>query len=268
MVIVFLYSLAGGTMVALATGRPDQIAWKFLRLVSAIVLALSAGVVAWQVSRGTFEHAAVGIPVGWLGTAIALGAAIAVFMAPAATKRPRTFRTVCALSGIAGLTAALLSTWAWHDYEPAHTSANAFLVVDRLLASALLGSITVAWILGHAYLTATSMSIRPLHRISRVLMGCAILRFAFAAFSLGVAWFVGREMEPTLLSSIGYSWLISGLRVGAGLLGVTAIAYMVLDCVRIRSTQSATGLLYFGSILAYIGELASLQLLRECGWPL
>ena len=45
-------------------------------------------------------------------------------------------------------------------------------------------------------------------------------------------------------------------------------AYMVADCVRLRSTQSATGILYFGSVFAYIGELASQQLLLDCGWPL
>jgi hypothetical protein len=64
------------------------------------------------------------------------------------------------------------------------------------------------------------------------------------------------------------SWLIVFLRVGLGIVGVGAFTYMVLDCVRLRSTQSATGILYFGSIFAYIGELASQYLLYEWGWPI
>ena len=63
-------------------------------------------------------------------------------------------------------------------------------------------------------------------------------------------------------------WLVASLKIGVGLVAVGAFAYMVADCVRLRSTQSATGILYFGSLFAYVGELAGLQLLTECGWPI
>lgn len=53
-----------------------------------------------------------------------------------------------------------------------------------------------------------------------------------------------------------------------GLVAVAVFAYMVTDCVRLRSTQSATGILYFASLFVYMGELAGLWLILECGWPL
>ena len=62
--------------------------------------------------------------------------------------------------------------------------------------------------------------------------------------------------------------MILTLRIAVGLLAVGLFAYMVADCVRLRSTQSATGILYFASIFAYVGELANLQLIAQYGWPL
>ena len=59
---------------------------------------------------------------------------------------------------------------------------------------------------------------------------------------------------------------MSVLRVGVGLLPVAVFAYMSLDCVRRRSTQSETGILYFASVFTYIGELCSLHLIGQLGY--
>jgi hypothetical protein len=148
-------------------------------------------------------------------------------------------------------------------------------LVGQVLGGLLLGSITVAWLLGHAYLTATKMTIAPLRHFSRMLSWALIARVAFVAVSVGAAWMMTPRVDPfdpsaakTVLEALGQSWLILSLRVATGLAGVGLFAYMVSDCVRLRSTQSATGILYFGSVFAYIGELASQYLLYECGWPL
>ena len=90
---------------------------------------------------------------------------------------------------------------------------------------------------------------------------------AFTAASLGVAWALGGA-DASIVGRLWNAWLIVTMRVAIGLVAVGFFAYMVADCVRLRSTQSATGILYFGSVFAYIGELASQQLLLDCGWPL
>jgi hypothetical protein len=71
-----------------------------------------------------------------------------------------------------------------------------------------------------------------------------------------------------VLTDLAMAWLIVILRVGVGLAAVAVFAYMVSDCVRMRSTQSATGILYFGSVFTYIGEFCALDFLRDYGWPL
>jgi hypothetical protein len=153
--------------------------------------------------------------------------------------------------------------------QPPDVSAAAIglLVVSQILAALLLGSITVAWLLGHAYLTATKMTIAPLRRFSRLLLWATIGRTAFVALSVGFSFVVAVPGAPWILARFAESWLVVFMRVGLGLVAVVVFAYMVRDCVRLRSTQSATGILYFGSVFAYVGELASQYLIRQYGWP-
>jgi hypothetical protein len=93
-----------------------------------------------------------------------------------------------------------------------------------------------------------------------------MLRIVFALLSVLTAWMIGSE--SAIFKQLEQAWFILLLRVGVGLVGVGVFAYMVTDCVKRRATQSATGILYFGSLFAYIGEMANQQLLLECGWPL
>ena len=47
--------------------------------------------------------------------------------------------------------------------------------------------------------------------------------------------------------------------------GTAVFAYMIWDCVRRRSTQSATGILYLTMVFVFIGELTAQYLLRWKG---
>ena len=95
-----------------------------------------------------------------------------------------------------------------------------------------------------------------------------IARFVLVACFLALAWATKDPAGAALWTRLENAWLFAILRIGVGLVAVAVFAYMVSDCVRIRSTQSATGILYFGSVMAYIGELASPYLTRELGWPI
>ena len=57
------------------------------------------------------------------------------------------------------------------------------------------------------------------------------------------------------------------VRLAVGLLVPLVFAYMVWETVRLRATQSATGILYFTLVLAYVGELTGLYLARVTGVP-
>lgn len=275
MAIPFFYTLAGGMMAVLSTGRADEIAWRFLRTVAILVFALGCGCAAWSILRPETETASGG---NWgigLGIASALGAGLAVFLAPLAPRIPVAFRCLCGLSGLAAVLAAAVAASANLTHEPPYRFATAVTLAGQAFGAFLLGSITISWLLGHAYLTATKMTIAPLRHFSRLLSWAVVLRIAFLLLSLALAWWVSADAPPgatgasaPLLPQLGQAWLILTLRIAVGLLAVGLFAYMVADCVRIRSTQSATGILYFGSVFAYVGELANLHLIAQYGWAL
>ena len=265
MLPTFLYSLAGGMMAVLATGRMDQIAWRFLRTVAAIAFALLCGLTAWRFA----QHGAADTTSAWtlwLGIGGGMWAAGTIFLAPAAAGMAMPFRAMCAMGGLLGLAAGCVAGVDLLHDEPLTKAATAMIVVSELLGGLMIGSITVAWLLGHAYLTATKMTVAPLRHFSRVLSLTVAVRIGFLVISLVLAWL--QDGEAAIIDGLCQAWLVVTLRVAAGLLAVALFAWMVADCVRLRSTQSATGILYFGSVFAYIGELASQQIIAECGWPL
>ncbi len=264
----FLYTLTGGMMLVLAAGRTDQLAWRFLRLVGTIVLALLCGVIAWCLTRPVTEAAPAGPWTIRLAFVAAFGAAVIVLTAPLAARIASAFRAVCVVSGLAGLIAGQLAAIAMIGNEAVYPFAVVMAIVAQTLGALLLDSITVAWLLGHAYLTATKMTIAPLRQFSRLLLWAVALRIAFLLISAVVAWFVRDAAQVSILSHLAQGWIVLTFRVGIGLVAVGVFAYMVSDCVRLRSTQSATGILYFASLFAYVGELANLQLITQYGWPL
>ena len=204
-------------------------------------------------------------------------AAIAI-MAPRAAQRAMIFTLVTASTGLSGIAAA--SIMALHSLPSPHDSAliaGLLTVISQCLTAMLAGSITVTWLLGHAYLTATKMTVAPLRHFSRMLLLSVGLRLFFLATSLLFAWFADPSggapptlatLHPSIWNQLLGAWLLVTLRVGIGLFAVAVFAYMISDCVRLRATQSATGILYFGSVFVYVGELANQQLMIECGWPL
>jgi hypothetical protein len=258
------YTIAGGMLSVLATARVEQIAWRFLRLASIIPFALGAGCTAslWKTGGAS----------AWvvrLSVAVTAIAALMVFIAPLGQVKNRLFRAVSAAGGAIGVAAACSCAVAAFGSHPAaqlSVTGVSLVILGQVLAAWVLGSITLAWLLGHAYLTATSMTIAPLKHFSRMLTWSVLARVLFVGISLAVAY-ASIDGTPSVLAQMGRAWLIAVLRFGVGLLAVGVFAFMVLDCVKLRATQSATGILYFGSVMAYVGELASQQLAREVGWP-
>lgn len=271
MVATLLYSIAGGMLSILATARIEQIAWKFLRLVGFLVLAIASGVTLWMFRRNTLPLDAGAKAMVGLGILLGGGAVFVVLASPLAAPWRRSFRVICGLSGAAGIAAASVSAvvtlQAGMGSRPLVGPATPLVIIGQFLSALMLGSITVAWLLGHAYLTATKMTIAPLRHFSRMLSWTVAARILFMLISLTIAWQIQGDPNSPILQRIGESWLIVVLRVAVGLLIVAVFAYMVADCVRLRSTQSATGILYFGSVMAYVGELAGQQLIYELGWP-
>jgi hypothetical protein len=132
-----------------------------------------------------------------------------------------------------------------------------WMLVDEFSSAATLGIATTAMLMGHSYLIAPAMSLTPLLRLLATLVAVTILRMMLS--SIGIWSLTGLRSFANLDNDL-LLWL--PLRWGFGFAGPLVLAWMAWRAARIRSTQSATGILYVLVIFCFFGEVTS-QLLRE-----
>lgn len=112
-----------------------------------------------------------------------------------------------------------------------------------------LGAVTHGMILGHWYLNQPRLPIEPLKDATNLLL-VVILIAAVAGLFTRTFVVSGAAPGGVLLlttSGIWWGWLV--LMVGAGVLAV-----MIRSTVKIRSTQSATGLYYLAMLPAFAAQ--------------
>jgi hypothetical protein len=149
---------------------------------------------------------------------------------------------------------------------------------SQLLNSAVLGGAFVGMLLGHWYLTAPTMSIEPLKRVNLMLGIAGAARLLLSAFGLYLCFRltpirIGHESDVVLgvfrwveeFHSITWIWL--ALRWLAGILGPLGVSLMVWRILKYRNTQAATGVLFVGVILSFIGDTTAALLLRQIPVP-
>ncbi|MFO0880664.1 MAG: hypothetical protein U0840_25230 [Gemmataceae bacterium] len=126
----------------------------------------------------------------------------------------------------------------------------------------LLGAATSAMLLGHNYLVWPSMAMTPLFRLLILLVCALTIRMLGEILVLG-AW-MSRE-EIAHMPADETLWLMVRWLVGLG--GPAFLTWMAWQTAKIRSTQSATGILYVVVIFCFVGELTGV-LLRPGGLSL
>ena len=137
------------------------------------------------------------------------------------------------------------------------------LTVTSLLAStALLGGASTAMILGHWYLVLPSMDISLLQSIVKFHIGSTAVRIVVVAavvwWAIALAELPGPGFDRYILSLDGvFFWQ----RVLFGLLGPAVLAYLTWETAKIRSTQSATGILYVDFFTVIVGEVLAKYIL-------
>lgn len=163
---------------------------------------------------------------------------------------------------VAGLLVGAASAGALVAISRAPSLGDWMLAAGGRVASAfLMGSTLTAMLLGHHYLTAPAMSIAPLERFVRCFGVGLALRGALAAVGLAVL-LGGRGPSASAMPA---DPLFLTVRWGVGLVGPAVAAWMAWQTVRIRSTQSATGILYIAMTLVLFGELTAMVLTRDTG---
>ncbi len=258
----FLILLAGGVMLAAAVSSPRQVTVHWLRL-SGILALCFAGLAVFFVMRREplpdVSHVYRRIQSGML---VATVVAILAQLAFVQTLFRRTQRL---FAGVAFLLASMVGTGLLHELAPRAGIAKPQAVGLQTLAcagaAALPGLALMDMLLGHAYLTAARMTIAPFRRLNLTLALAVALRAL-----VGIGAIALQSRYPTELFWPRFGLLV-GTRWLVGLVVPAVFVYMAHDCIRRRSTQSATGILYVAGVLVFIGELIALHLARETGLP-
>ena len=156
------------------------------------------------------------------------------------------------------------------------TSGPSGSVVMRLLtaasfitSAALLGGACTSMVLGHWYLILPSMDIGLLQRIVRFHLTSLIARVILVA-SVVAAVAVG--VMAARIDLAHYATSTAGVflwqRVLFGLAGPAVLGWLTWETAKIRSTQSATGILYVDFFTVIVGEVLAKYLLMETSLPL
>lgn len=141
------------------------------------------------------------------------------------------------------------------------------LLINSVLASLVLGFSMAAMMLGHWYLIQPTLSIEELKRITFLMILFLFIRWGFASWKL-----LGILNGLTELDVYRYFMKVPGvfvlMRYVWGLLGGLILSLFVWRTVSIRSTQSATGILYVVVVACLVGEILSVYLAFYFGMPI
>ena len=144
-------------------------------------------------------------------------------------------------------------------FTPGPSSAVVVLTVLSFLTSAaMLGGACTAMILGHWYLVIPSMEVAYLQSIVKGHIGSMAARIVVVGTAVWYAiatW----QAESGVPSFRHYIMSVEGIffwqRVLFGLAGPAVLSYLTWETAKIRSTQSATGILYVDFFTVVVGEV-------------
>lgn len=264
MAVTFLATLTAGILGVLAIAPLAHIAVRYLRTVSTLTIALAVATAVWA-WLGRDSQATPLWTFALCAVAVIAGGGLLATSATAPT-RAGPFRAAAAIGFVTSLVFAMLWGAACGLWPTGNVLAIGAAVVGQTIGAVVLGSVTVSWLLGHAYLTATGMPIDPLRTLSNVFLWATVVRAGWVALIAAIIFLnAGGPPFASALQHVKSEWLIGSMRICVGLVLLVAFAVMVRDCVRVRNTQSATGILYFASVAAYVGELSNQYLVRQIG---
>lgn len=247
----FLLRLSFGLAAAMLAVSPRQVTSGYYRNNSYVLLALNtlAALIFWLAPHDRMYAwpAAAAAVVSYLGAASWLyekagPGLLAVAFAAAFSLAGAWFNSPSGISG-------------------APTTARSLWLADPAAGGAVLGITLAAMLLGHWYLNVPGMSLAPLFRLIHCMVAALAVRAVLAAGGLFLLWKAGENFDVS-------HWLFLSMRWLTGLAGAAIVAVMARETLKVPNTQSATGILYVGVIVTFIGELTSLLLSRGETFPL
>jgi len=138
-----------------------------------------------------------------------------------------------------------------------------------LSSTFLLGSAAAAMTLGHYYLVVIDLPIRALRTLTVMLVASLVVRGVFVALLVVGPVHAGyAEAQRVAVGLWSPDGVFIWMRILFGIAGPFSLIYFIWKTVEIRSTQSATGILYVQLFLVLAGELLAKYLRVAAGLPL
>jgi len=258
---LFLTHLAIGIIFTLVLVSRD-VGVKFFRFNAGLAAALIA--VAFVFRSGNDDSA---FARAAFFSLVVCETAMVVYWATIGRALARIRPLILGLACVAGLVA--LITQAVAASAGRATTTEALTVASFLSSAALLGGACTAMILGHWYLILPSMQVSHLQSMVKIHMASMAVRIAVVAAAVIFAiatWQpgLGPSFQRYILSVSGvFFWQ----RVLFGLAGPALLSYLTWETAKIRSTQSATGILYVDFFTVVVGEVLAKYLLLATNVP-
>jgi hypothetical protein len=226
----FALRLIAGIGLMLLLMPRERVTSEFFRILMLVCLGLGV-VAALTTANGPWGSIGIGA-VAFLGSVLWLlerrrGGEICLALITAAGLW-ETFRTVFRVSELGGIVPGEMA-------------------VSTVTAIGTLGATLSGMLLGHRYLTAPGMPLAPLQRLNSAVGVAGLMRLLFSAAMLV-------EHGFPALSGVSLAWWL--LRWMGGICGPLAVWWLVRRILVYRNTQSATGVLFVGVILTFLGELS------------
>lgn len=179
------------------------------------------------------------------------------------------------LSGAIASGAAALVLQSWLVAWDASSVKQALTALSFLTSAMFLGGASSSMILGHWYLVIPSLDVAHLQSIVKLHIVSIVLRTVVVVAVVVLAlWpaLSGVEGQPGLgVNFRRYIFSVSGIffwqRVLFGLVGPALLGALTWETAKIRSTQSATGILYVDFFAVIVGEVLAKYLLLETNVP-
>lgn len=162
-------------------------------------------------------------------------------------------KIIFAIAGVSSITLLLTSRIAGEA-----TGWAILRAISEVSTASIIGAAVTSMLLGHWYLTAPTMSVEPLTTLTWWFFMAAILRMIVSAVVLWLGFHL-------INGQTHWIWIV--LRWVAGIAGPLLMCAMVWRIMKYKNTQSATGVLFAGVILTFIGELTATLLDKELSLP-
>jgi hypothetical protein len=258
LLVQFVFRITFGLTLAMAMTPAARVTSGFFRVHLWVLMGINT--LASLALYSQLEQFRQALSQPTLALTLAIGLAVTSYVAAVIWlyERHDLGRLLLVVLTVASLIAAILAT----PLQPSATATGIVLVIADLASSGLLlGATLAAMFLGHWYLNTPTMQLLPLKRLV-VLMAIAILiRTVVSGSGLALHVYSGQPLETQFWIFVAFRWL-------SGILATLIFAMLAWYTLKVPNTQSATGILYAGVVVAFLGELTSQLLSVDNLYPL